>query len=73
LSGFLSESILVQLLLFLFFVVCASNLNVVCKHCFDYGDEGHFQPSFERTPVTTVGFQRPISSNLPVAPISGDL
>ncbi|KAK7341316.1 hypothetical protein VNO80_24242 [Phaseolus coccineus] len=36
-----------------------------------YGQEGHFQPSFERTPVTTVGFQRPISSNLPVAPISG--
>ncbi|XP_052733222.1 ENHANCER OF AG-4 protein 2 [Vigna angularis] len=36
-----------------------------------YGQEGHFQPPFERTPVTTVGFQRPISSNLPVAPISG--
>jgi len=41
------------------------------KVVFDYGDEGHFQPPFERTPVTTVGFQRPISSNLPVAPISG--
>ncbi|CAJ1933850.1 unnamed protein product [Sphenostylis stenocarpa] len=36
-----------------------------------YGQEGHFQQSFERPPVSTVGFQRPISNNLPVAPISG--
>ncbi|TKY67746.1 ENHANCER OF AG-4 protein 2 [Spatholobus suberectus] len=36
-----------------------------------YGQEGHFRPSLERPPVSTVGFQRPISSNLPVAPISG--
>ncbi|XP_027355668.1 ENHANCER OF AG-4 protein 2 [Abrus precatorius] len=36
-----------------------------------YGQEGHFRPPLERPPVSTVGFQRAMSSNLPVAPISG--
>ncbi|XP_020214821.1 ENHANCER OF AG-4 protein 2 [Cajanus cajan] len=36
-----------------------------------YGQEGHFRPTLERPPVSSVGFQRPISSNLPVAPGHG--
>ncbi|KAK7264122.1 hypothetical protein RJT34_31726 [Clitoria ternatea] len=36
-----------------------------------FGQEGHFRPPLERPPVTAVGFQRALSSNVPVAPISG--
>ncbi|XP_019450918.1 PREDICTED: ENHANCER OF AG-4 protein 2-like isoform X1 [Lupinus angustifolius] len=37
-----------------------------------FGQEGHFQPSVERPPVSSTGFQHTISNNLPaVPPVTG--
>lgn len=56
-------------MLLLLFVAFKSNLNVVQKYYFD--DIG-FRPPLERPPLSNVGFQRAISSNLPGAQVSGD-
>lgn len=56
-------------MLSLLFIAFKSNLNVVQKYCFD--DIG-FRPPLERPPLSNVGFQRAISSNLPGAQVSGD-